>query len=260
MVVVRNKKGLFRSPDLEVETFSDSKYEAKIVATRVEFEEVMRLRRDVFKNELGGENEGRTFADYDAYDARCFHLLVSEKESGNAVGTYRLNLFNGNRDDFYASNEFCLDRLPNEMLENAVELGRACIARDHRNSRVLFLLWRVMAAFMESTGNRFLFGCCSVFTQDPETAADVLEKLRSGGHVDDSIDVRPQPENKVLPDSYEPNPDQASIPPLVNIYMRIGAKVCGEPAIDREMRTVDYFVVFDLEEINRKYRKMFFGG
>ena len=49
------------------------------------------------------------------------------------------------------------------------------------------------------------------------------------------------------------------LPPLVRIYLRVGCKVCGEPAVDREMRTVDYFVVFDLENLGRKYFKLFFG-
>ena len=112
---------------------------------------------------------------------------------------------------------------------------------------------------MEASGCRYLFGCCSVFTQDGEVAADVFAKLNNDGHVDKSISVRPQPENVIIPPEYESDGVGAEIPPLVNIYMRIGAKVVGEPAIDREMKTVDYFVIFDLEEINRKYRKMFFG-
>lgn len=261
MVRVGNKTEYFKVPRKVVESFSDSKYEAKIVETLAEFENVLRLRRDVFRNELSDKSDAGLYADCDDFDRKCVHLIVTEKESGRAVGTYRLNSYQnaGTIDGFYASSEFCLEQFPADMLEKSVELGRACIAREHRNSKVLFLLWRVMAAYMESSKCRYLFGCCSVFTQEPRVAADVLAKLKADGHVDDSLTVLPQPEHTIIPKDYTPNPENAEIPPLVNIYMRIGAKVCGEPAIDRVMKTVDYFVVFDLEEINRKYRKMFFG-
>jgi putative hemolysin len=39
--------------------------------------------------------------------------------------------------------------------------------------------------------------------------------------------------------------------------LRIGAKVCGPPMIDREFGTIDFFVVFDSERLNEKYRRMF---
>jgi putative hemolysin len=258
---VKGKAVEFALPEVRVESFSESKYEARIVTTMAEFESVLMLRRDVFRRELSSKNETGIFSDYDEFDARSVHLLVTDRATGKAVGTYRLNAYKsaGSVDGFYASSEFELDALPVEMLERSVELGRACISKDHRNSRVLFLLWRVMAAYMEATGGRYLFGCCSVFTQAPEVAANVLAKLRGDGHVDESIDIRPRPETAIIPTGFVGDGAGAEIPPLVNIYMRIGAKVCGEPAIDRAMKTVDFFVIFDLEEINRKYRKMFFG-
>jgi len=259
VVRVKNRKQLFKSSEMAIETFSDSRYRAKIVEELSEFESVLRLRRDVFKNELTGDKANGLYSDFDDYDPKCIHLIVTEKDTGLAVGTYRLNSFNGSVEGFYASSEFQLDKLPYEMLAKSVELGRACIAREHRNSRVLFLLWRVLAGFMEASGCRYLFGCCSIFTQEPQVAADVFAKLRADGHVDQSLHIFPQPDVTILSDDLTGDAAAAEIPPLVNIYMRIGARVYGEPAIDRRMKTVDYFVVFDLDEINRKYRKMFFA-
>lgn len=261
-LIVKNKSQLFKSPDIAIEKFSDSKYEAKIVGDVVEFESVLALRRDVFKNELTGVKHKNLYADFDDFDPKCIHLLVTERATRLAVGTYRLNSFRnaGSLGGFYASQEFCLEDLPPEMLERSVEIGRACIVRKHRNSRVLFLLWKLLAAYMESENCRYLFGCCSVFTQDPQIAANVLAKLKADGHVHESMTLRPRPEVAIIRDGLCGDPSAAEIPPLVNIYMRIGAKVCGKPAIDPDLKTVDYFVVFDLEEINRKYRKMFFGG
>lgn len=49
----------------------------------------------------------------------------------------------------YTSDEFDLSGLPDELLNESIELGRACIAKEHRNSRVLYLLWKGIAEFMK---------------------------------------------------------------------------------------------------------------
>jgi putative hemolysin len=244
---------------------SESRYEAKMVETSEEFARVLELRSDVFKRELGGHSEQKTFTsdfDFDEYDLHCEHLIVTDRVSGDAVGTYRLNTIESARaaEGFYASGEFSIEDLPEEVLAKSVELGRACISRHHRNSRVLFLLWKMLANYIVEREKRYLFGCCSIFTQDGTKAAKVLEQLRSDGHMHPDLNVSPREDKRVIPFGCDPSGlDQVELPPLVNIYLRIGAMVCGEPAIDREMRTVDYFVVFDLDRINPKYRKMFFG-
>lgn len=240
---------------------SDGRFVAKMVETQEELEAVLRLRYEVFRTELGGAPafEG---LDIDDLDLRCEHLIVLEKATGLAVGTYRLNTFEaaGGVAGFYASNEFHLEDLPRDVLERSVELGRACISKEHRNSKVLFLLWKVLANFLVARRKRYLFGCCSVFTQDERLAAKILQQLQMAGCMHPSISVRPREEVRIVPAAFDPSAmAPAELPPLVKIYLRIGCKVCGEPALDREMRTVDYFVVFDLEEIEPKYRRMFFG-
>jgi len=50
-----------------------------------------------------------------------------------------------------------------------------------------------------------------------------------------------------------------SIPKLFGIYLRFGARVCGPPAIDRLFKTIDFFVLFDIQEMSAQWRKAFFG-
>lgn len=245
-----------------IEEVSDGKYVAKMVENSREFESVLRLRFDVFHRELGLEENSASELDLDEYDLQCNHIVVTEKSTRETVGTYRLNTIEGakNVKGFYAYNEFSIEDLPAQILKQAVELGRACIKKDHRNSRVLFLLWRVLAAFLEQNKKRYLFGCCSIFTQDSEVAAKVLSQLKAKGHLHETIEVKPRVDKICIPANFIPESlEEIELPALVNIYLRIGAKVCGEPAIDREFKTVDYFVIFDLNEINRRYKKMFFG-
>ncbi len=249
----------------KVKRVAESRYTAKMVETSEEFASVLGLRSDVFKRELSTAGGSGTFAsefDFDEYDLHCEHLIVTDRQTGEAVGTYRLNTLESARtaSGFYASEEFSIEDLPEAVLESAVELGRACISRDHRNSRVLFLLWKVLANYLIERNKRYLFGCCSVFTQDGFKAAKVLEQLKQEGHMHPELNVSPRPDKRIIPEDFDASGlEPVELPPLVNIYLRIGAMVCGEPSIDREMRTVDYFVVFDLDRINPKYRKMFFG-
>lgn len=245
-----------------VKEVSDGKYIAKMVENSKELDAILRLRFGVFNRELSFEEISANGIDFDEYDLQCNHIVVIEKETNKAVGTYRLNTIEGAKDvsGFYAYGEFCIEDLPSDLMNKSVELGRACIAKEHRNSRVLFLLWRVLASFLEENNKRYMFGCCSVFTQDGEVAAKVLNQLKTKGHMHESIEIKPRRDKACIPESFIPdNSEEVELPSLVNIYMRIGAKVCGEPAIDRDFRTVDYFVIFDLEDINRRYKKMFFG-
>ncbi len=245
-----------------IKEISDEKYVAKMVENSSELDAVLRLRFEVFKKELSTEKTSARGRDFDKYDLSCGHIIVTEIESRKVIGTYRLNTIEGakNAEGFYAYNEFSIEDFPDNVLSESVELGRACIAKDHRNSRVLFLLWRVLARFLEENKKRYLFGCCSVFTQDGELAANILHQFKTKGHLHETISIKPREEKICIPRGFVPdNSEEIELPSLVNIYLRIGAKVCGEPAIDRDFKTIDYFVIFDLLEINRRYRKLFFS-
>jgi putative hemolysin len=52
------------------------------------------------------------------------------------------------RGGFYSEQEFDLGMLPPSVIASSVEIGRACIAREHRNGRVLHLLWRGLATYL----------------------------------------------------------------------------------------------------------------
>jgi putative hemolysin len=78
---------------------------------------------------------------------------------------------------------FELSLLPRELLDNSVELGRACIAKGHRNTQVLFLLWKGVASYVASQRKRYLFGCCSLTGQDASeavTACSLERELWTG--------------------------------------------------------------------------------
>ncbi len=47
-----------------------------------------------------------------------------------------------------------------------IELGRACVQRQHRNLVVLGLLWKGIADYAKERGGRYLIGCSSLTSQD----------------------------------------------------------------------------------------------
>ncbi len=52
------------------------------------------------------------------------------------------------------------------MRHEIVELGRACVHRQHRNLVVLGLLWKGIADYARERGGRYLIGCSSLTSQD----------------------------------------------------------------------------------------------
>jgi putative hemolysin len=235
-------------------------YRVKIAESRAEMESALRLRHEVFNLELKGEARSNhsSALEFDAFDERCSHLIVVENVSGRTVGTYRLNTFEtaGSVAGFYSNSEFDLSTLPEELLCGAVEIGRACIKREHRSSRVLFLLWRGLARFMQLNRKRWTFGCCSIFSTDREAACAAYAYLGANGHIDEMLRVTPTGE-RIECASVQHSDVPVELPPLFEMYLDLGARVCGEPIVDRAFGTIDFFVILDLESLDERRKRMF---
>lgn len=244
---------------------TDGPYLLKFASSATEMDAIFRLRYEVFNVELGeGLAQSHiTSRDVDQFDAACHHMLVMDQRDGSMIGTYRLQtqtlaaLGHG----FYSAGEFNLDPLPPDVLANSVELGRACIAKSHRDPRVLLLMWRGIAAYLIHFHKRYFFGCCSLTSQDPSEGKAVMQQLQRQGALHPHLRVQPQrglaccdAEQIYMP--HIPLPD-VRIPRLFAAYLRFGAKVCGPPAIDREFKTIDYFVLFDMHSMSDLARKFF---
>jgi putative hemolysin len=220
------------------------------------------LRFEVYNLEL---NEGldasfRTHRDVDEFDAQCHHLMVERRSTGQTVGTYRLQTGSmaSLRRGFYSAQEFDLSAFPEDFTNRCVEVGRACIHREHRNGRVLQLLWKGLARYMDWNGKRHLFGCCSLTSQDPAEGIALFRHLAALDLLHPALRAIPQAAylcdagpTSVL-DSVRPE-----IPRLFQGYLNLGGLVCGEPALDRRFKTIDYLVTVDTQEMPAGvYRKM----
>jgi putative hemolysin len=234
-------------------------YLAKFATGNDELVAALRLRFEVFNLEL---NEGLQSAyasgqDHDEFDAVCDHLIVEHIPSKRIVGAYRLQtgMTAGENLGYYSQREF--DFAPYAKLRPAlIELGRACIHREHRSTDVLYLLWRGIAGYALKHGSRFLIGCSSLTSQDPAHGSAVYRRLFEW-QVEDSLRTLPR-ENFVMPIVYSSTADD-EVPKLLRTYLAIGAKICGPPALDREFKTIDFLTLLDLEQLHPRVRMRFFG-
>ena len=245
----------------------EGRYEVRFARSEAELDELLALRFEIFNLELGEglESSYATGRDRDEFDAVCHHLIVTERVSGRIIGTYRIQTSDMARCHlgFYSDGEFNLSQLPAVVLEDSVELGRACIALDHRNTQVLFLLWKGLARYVAANRRRYLFGCCSLTSQDAEEGWAVMELLEQRGQVHPAVRTEPRdgfacrrPDGTAARRWHSGN---VKIPKLFRVYLRHGALVCGPPAIDRRFKTIDYLVLFDVDAMDEKRFRTFFG-
>lgn len=200
-----------------------------------------------------------TLRDEDLFDRQCHHLLVIEKNSREVVGTYRMQTYEMAKKGcgFYAATEFEINRLGWFRLMQSVELGRACISREHRNGRVLFLLWKGIGQYLQIHHKRYLFGCCSFSSQDVIEGTLLMNALIKRGCVRKNPRINPREEYKCYQNKLkEMMLEMENTPTLMEMYFRYGAKVCSYPAIDREFKTIDYLILLDIHELNEEKRKL----
>jgi putative hemolysin len=219
----------------------------------------MELRFLVFNMELneGLESAYENGEDRDAFDSVFDHLLVEHVPTGRVVGTYRMqNGATAARNlGYYSAREF--DFTPYEGLRaQMIELGRACVHRDHRSFEVLTLLWRGIAMYAQQHGARYLAGCSSLTSQDPTEGSAMYHRL------EDCL-VTPELRTQPLPEfafTLAPSGGSRPTPPkLLRSYLAVGAQICGPPALDREFKTIDFLTLLDLEALSPSVRARWLG-
>jgi putative hemolysin len=233
------------------------RYRARLAASDEDRASVYRLRFRVFNLEL---NEGlssayQTGEDRDEYDPYCDHLIVEDARTGLAVGTYRLQSGESAAENigYYSAREF--DFSPYERLRGSIlELGRACVHRDHRSFEVLSLLWRAIVQYAKQRRLRYMIGCSSLISQDPKCGTAMYHRLQ---------DYLVDPELRTVPTQpysfsiAEHTGETPKPPKLLRAYLSIGARICGPPAMDVEFGTIDFLTFMDLQGISAVSRCRF---
>lgn len=234
-------------------------YSPQIVPPGPEAELALRLRYRVFAEEMGAQLTPEAGRDIDEWDAHCRHLMVRDNSNGEVVGTYRILPPEAavRLGRSYSSTEFDLDNL-RSIAPQLVEVGRSCVDPQHRNGAVLSQLWSGLARYVLESGYRYLGGCASIYLgEGRQNAARVVRKALAEHAGPATLAVTPH-----LPWEYRrySAPGTPVVPPLLRAYLKLGAKVLGEPSYDAQFNTADLYILLDTHAIDPRVIKRFTGS
>ncbi len=234
-------------------------YRIEVATSTEDLLKIIELRRHSFIEDFATAAEPG-WIDFDHFDILADHIIVKHIDTKEILGSYRV-ICTDYSSRFYSGEEFDIARILN-LPGVKIELGRACVHRDHRNGVTLNLVWKGLARYASLVGARFLFGCASVKTISPDIAYSMywhLYPLFFNSQIAAKVTPRylcPRPSNfDSLPGWQTVEPQ---IPALLKSYLQAGAHICSEPALDTFFGCVDFLITLDLNAVHPKYSKRYF--
>jgi len=264
-LILKNFPKHIVEPATLVET---DRFLAKLAENHEEIEKAQRLRYEVFNLEQGrGLKTAEKYGiDFDEFDEYCLHIITLEKSSGKVVGTYRAHLgcVANSAKGFYSSQEYEIHGIY-KIADKCLELGRTCVSPEYRSGAAIALLWGGITELLVRAKLTYMLGCVSLEGTDPKTGWAVYEYISKNYFVSKDFTVIPRPGfklkrppereiKKVLADE---EALKKSIPPVFKGYLRLGGIICGEPALDRDFGTIDFFILVDMDKVPARYKRHF---
>ena len=250
------------APNRDDSLSSSPRYTLLLTTDPDDIAEVQRLRYHVFSTEPGFGLHNDHGMDADPFDEHCDHLIVREELTGDIVGCYRMLPPPGAAaaGGLYTATEFDISALDG-LRPSLVEMGRAVVREDHRNGAVVLMMWTGILAYLDRCGYDYVTGCVSVPVlgegdgEPGRRIRGVRDFVRSRHAAPPEFTVRPY--RPVIIggrglDEIAP-PERPAIPPLMRGYLRLGAKVCGDPAHDPEFGVGDFPALLDKRTADLRY-------
>lgn len=246
---------LFQVPETEEKK---RRLHVGLASTTEEVRALQHLRYRVFVEEMGARLKTEVPGiDSDRFDEHCQHLIVRDAANGQVVGGYRIltDLQALRAGGFYSQTEFDLGRvlaLPGRFME----VGRTCVHPDYRAGSVIALLWQGLARYMVLNRFDYLMGCASIPLRHGTDEAFAVYRELARYHL-------APPEWRVYPKVPLPRMSLAGVapepevPPLIKAYLRMGAKICGDPAWDSAFNVADLFILLRADDVRGRYARHF---
>jgi L-ornithine Nalpha-acyltransferase len=245
-----------------------SRYRVKLAETEAERAGAQRLRYRVFVEEMGAHATPEEVAarqEWDDFDPYFDHLILLSLDPAitdpldRVVGVYRLmrsEVAAAGR-GFYGAGEYDLTPIVASGRQS-VELGRSCVAPEHRGGPGMHLLWNGLAAYVLEREIQLLFGVASFHGTDPAPLAEALSYLHHEHLAPPDLRVRAQPAHyldmNLMPrEAIDAPRALQAIPPLIKAYLRVGGFVGDGAFIDRDFNTIDVCVVMDTGRMTERY-------
>ncbi|ORW65769.1 GNAT family N-acetyltransferase [Mycolicibacter senuensis] len=225
-------------------------------------EAAQRLRYEVFSTEPGfrltGSADDRPGLDADRFDEYCEHLLVRDDNSGALVGCYRMLPPTGAiaAGGLYTAGEFDVSAL-DPLRPSLVEMGRAVVRPGHRNGAVVLLMWAGILAYLDRYQYDYVTGCVSVPVHGEGAPGSQIRGVRDFVRRRHASPHRVTPYQPVIVDGKRLDeiapPARPNLPPLLRGYLRLGARICGEPAHDPGFGVGDFPALLCRSEADTRY-------
>jgi putative hemolysin len=197
--------------------------------------EIGRLREVTFRQV--GEGTNRSI-DLDEYDLYYNQLFIWDIETEMLVGAYRIGkgaeiMHKFGVHGFYINSLFKIKEDMNEVLSQAMELGRSFIVKEYqRKPMPLFLLWKGILYFaLKNPEYRYLIGPVSVSDDYSTTSKEMIIKFIMAHHFDWKLAKSIIPRN-----SYQFTTSDQNL----NVIMQ---------TMDNDINTLDRFIG-DVDELN----------
>ncbi|MEM9811486.1 MAG: GNAT family N-acyltransferase [Pseudomonadota bacterium] len=244
-----------------------SRFEVRLAASEEDVRAAQRLRYRVFVEEMGAvaaEAQHAERLECDRFDAIFEHLLLIDRTVEDpldrVVGAYRLLTDARARqgEGFYGATEYDLAPILAQG-RRSVELGRSCVAAEHRGGVGMHLLWSGLAEFVLSRDIQILFGVASFHGTDPDRIAHALSYLHHRHLAPRDLRVRAKPPHAVRMDrmaAEEVDRRRAlkEVPSLIKAYLRLGGFVGEGAYIDKDFNTIDVCLLMDTTRMVARYR------
>lgn len=239
---------------------AEPRYSLLLSTDPAHIEAAQRLRHDVFSSEPGfALTDTGDGLDADRFDEHCDHLLVREEDSGEFVGCYRMLSPTGAvaAGGLYTATEFDIRTL-DSLRPSMVEMGRAVVHNDHRSGAVVLLMWAGILAYLDHCDYDYVTGCVSVpVVTDGEPRGTQIRGVRDFVARRHAAEYRVHPRRPVMIDGRTLDeiapPARPVIPPLMRGYLRLGARICGEPAHDLDFGVGDFPALLDKRQADIRY-------
>lgn len=235
------------------------KLHVALATTVADVRAAQRLRHQVFVDEMGARLDcDEPGIEGDRFDPFCHHLLVRDNESDRVVGCYRILTDTQARKagGYYSQSEFDLTRvlaIPGRFME----VGRTCVHPDYRSGATIALLWSGLARYMIMNKFDYLMGCASIPLGGETRSVAAMYQQLACTHLSPA-EWRVFPHTP-LPRTPRADTEPAAVPALIKGYLRAGAKICGEPAWDRQFNVADLFILLRVDGVDTRYARHFIG-
>ena len=239
--------------------------------TDQEIAEAQRLRYQIFVEEMGASlrvpAQAPAAHDVDSFDEYCMHLMVragGTPRHGELIATCRVMSPAAARraGGLYAESEFDLKALRG-LRPHMLELGRVCVHPSWRKGPVQMRIWRAVIEWMQQLRLDSVIGCCSVSLSDGgKPAVRLWSRLKMAHLVEPDLQVRPWSRLRLRALNRDVKGSQASdaaVPPLMQGYLRCGAKLLGPPAVDRAFKSVHFPILLRLKDVPSRYGSSLLG-